>query len=233
MRIATPHFNYANSASNTEHGMSETRKRVAELISLLEDYEEVKLEKITDTFTLVVDGQGVYANDARDFQQSPGYFCYVLGIYDPQRPYGKRISPQMIEMSKAVNIGTLKKDTKVSLRAERIVKIDGKESVLTAASTAVVQNFEDAKSDANSPLFKHFSTDHFNVSFYKYKNEVYITSARLTNLGEKCIAFSEANVAMDSKSVECIDYLNERLAKRAKRLADYDYNKRNSSAPEN
>lgn len=213
--------------------MSETKKRVAELISRLEDYKEVELKKVADSFTIVVDGKGIHATDERDFEPLHRNHSYDIGFNDCNPPDGKRISPQMMELSDALNIGTLKKDTIIFLRAERTIKIDGEERDLLAESTLGLKDFESAQSYRNNQVHKYFSTTMFNVSFFKYKNETYLTHVRLNPHGYESIAFSTADAAMNSKSVEYIDYLNEHLSKRAKRLANYDCGKRNSSAPEN
>jgi len=202
--------------------MVESRKRISDLISHLEHYKEVEIVPIAKEFTIVVNGQGVYASDSRTFEQSPGHYSYVLGFRDTRMPPGQRVSPQAFALSTAIEIGPLKDTTVIKLVARNTASIDGKEYANVKRERIVLKTqLQSATSHPHWPVIKQMRCEYFSVSVYQHKKVFYLCEARLHKEAEDEIRFDTLDQTIHWRHLEPIDALTEHLAKRAKRLSYY------------
>ena len=203
---------------------SDSKKRIAELITHLGTYQEVKIVPVEQVFTIIVNGQCLYASNSETFVDRCGNWDYGLQFRDPHEPYGKRISPQVFQASRAIPIGRACDNPTVKIAARAAATIDG---VMHTNSQCVEfgrKELEEARSGTDrwsQPVLRWIDNSKFYIRVYVHKKVYYLCHAELRAIEANALEFSEYYGQLDDSDWKHIDELSTSLAKRVKVLHDY------------
>lgn len=199
----------------------ESKKRVADLISQLSEYEEVSIVPDDKQFTISVNGTEMYSSSLKTFQEKHGHWHYNLSFKDRDQPYGARISPQQFQASTAVELGRATSNPEVKITAKVTGTIDGVAHANAREFTFTRKDLEEAVRHPNNAVLRTIQREDIKLVVYEFKKVFYLSEAMLSSAAVNNLQFEPYYERLDSADWKSIDELTNKLAKRSRRLSYY------------